>query len=208
MNNVLYEACRLSEEEWINSFFPLEEHVFSARHERKMKAMFSKIRNNKYHKLTKNAVRAIIIAAIILSLAITAFAIEIAKAYKAYNMQIGTFYTASNRYDADLDESLNVEYIPNGFKIVKDIKLTKGTLIEYKSENGEKIIIEKYVSNNEAILNTEIGPYEEILHDNIKYIFYTYNNFNCIIWIDGKYSYNINSNLSKDDLLLVAFSTK
>lgn len=208
MNDVLYEACVLSQENWINSFLPAEEHVFSARHERKMKALFSKIRNNKYHRLTKNAVRAIIIAAIILSLAITAFAIEAIKSYQAYSVNVATVYSAANRDKAKINETLNIGYIPDGYNLVKDINLTKAIGKEYKSENGSKIIIEKYMLTSESLLDTERYPYEEIYINDIKYIYYSYDNYRCVFWVDGKYKYNITGIISKDELLLIAYSTK
>ena len=207
MNNVLYEACRLSQEQWINSFLPLEEHEFSARHEKKMNALFSRIRNNKYHKLTKNAIRAIIIAAIILSLAITAFAIEIVKAYKTYNINVGTFYKSSNPNNTMLNESLNVGYMPKEYILVKDISLPKAIAKEYKSEKGDRIIIEKYVLVSESLINTEQSDYEEIHLNGIKYIYYTFRDYNCIIWNNSKYTYIINGHLPKDELLQVALST-
>ena len=207
MNNALYEACLLSQNEWINSFMPLEEHVFSKRHERKMEALFWRIRNDKYHKLTKNAVRAIIIAAIILSLALTALAIEIVKAYNAYNITEGTVYSSVSLY-TKLDEPLYVGYIPDGYNLVKEINLIKAKSRQYTSENEDLIIIEKYIPDSETILNTEIYPYDEIFYNNIKYFYYKNKNLNCVIWIEGNYTYNINSSLSKDELLLVAFSTK
>ncbi|MCH5316937.1 MAG: DUF4367 domain-containing protein [Eubacterium sp.] len=207
MNDTLLEACLLSQEEWINSFLPVEEHIFSRRHERKMKALFSKIRNNKYHKLTKNAVRMIIIAAIILSLAITAFAIEAIKAYRAYNVSVGTVYSATNRDKANTNENLNIGYIPDGYYLVKDITLPKAIAKEYKAVNGNKIILEKYMLTSESILDTEKYPYEEIYENNIKYIYYSYDNYRCIIWVKDKYKYNITSMISKDELLLIAFST-
>lgn len=208
MNDALYKACLSYQEEWINSFYPLEEHVFSARHERKMKALFSKIRNNKYHRLTKNAVRAIIIAAIILSLAITAFAIEAVKAYRAYNLSVGTVYNAVNRNETIVKEDLYIGYIPEGYSLIKDINISHAILKQYMTDDENLIVIEKYVLNSEAILNTEIHSYEVIEYNNTKYFYYIFNNFNCIIWNNDGFTYNINSsNLSKEELMLIAFST-
>ena len=208
MNNVLREACILSQEQWINSFLPFEEHVFSEKHEKKMKALFSRIRNNKYHRLTKNAIRAIIIAAIILSLAITAFAIEIVKSYNTYSLQVGTFYKAVGRDKPNINETLTVGYIPKEYNLIFEQDTIRYMIKKYKSDKNDIIIIEKYILYGETLINTEQIPYEEIYNDNIKYVYYIYENFNCIIWNDGKYAYNVNSNLPKDEVLNIAFSTK
>lgn len=206
MNNVLYEACLSSQMEWIDSFMPLEDHVFSDRHNKKMKALFSRIRNNKYHRLTRNAVRAIIIAAIILSIAITAFAIQAIKAYSVYNTILGTVYEPSNRSEIEVNRNLYVGYVPNGYYLVKEQNEIQAISKIYVSDNGDKIILEKTNLFREIILNTEEYPYEEIYYNDIKYIYYYYQNNNCIIWNDGDYTYNITCNLSKDELLLMAFS--
>ena len=208
MNNVLREACILSQEQWINSFLPFEEHVFSEKHEKKMKALFSRIRNNKYHRLTKNAIRAIIIAAIILSLAITAFAIEIVRSYNTYSLNVGTFYKAAVSDKTMLNESLIVEYIPKEYTLVLEENETHNMIKKFRSNNGKKIIIEKYISNGVVFFDTEKYPYEKINYDNIDYFYYNYENFNCVIWTKNNYTYNINSNLEKDEMLLIAFSTK
>ena len=208
MNNALYEACLLSQNEWINSFMPLEEHVFSKRHERKMEALFWRIRNDKYHKLTKNAVRAIIIAAIILSLALTALAIEIAKAYNAYNITEGTVYNAIGA-NGKFNENLNVGFIPYGYNLDKDIDLHKMMSKKYASNGGDLIVVEKYVLDSESILNTTIYQYEEIFNNNIRYFYYSSNNLSGIIWVNNNYIYSISSSsLSKEELLLMAYSTE
>ena len=75
------KACLMSCEKWVSSFSVKDDFVFSKSFDKRMDILTDKMRNNKYHRMSRKTMRVLIVAAIILSFATTAFAIPSTRKY-------------------------------------------------------------------------------------------------------------------------------
>lgn len=209
INNILYEACVASQTEWVESFESSREHIFSQRHEKRIRAMFSKIRNNKYRKITKNTVRFIIIAAILLSLTIiTAFGIQAVFESGAYRMKDETLFKAQSSQEHSLKENLTTTYIPNGYSL-KYFKTDSHYKVKYYSNTVEDyFMVEKSVLNSEVMFHSDGKLCDKISKNGIDYYFYTKDELSFVVWRNKDYIYYVGGIIQKNELLKIAYSTK
>ncbi|MFR5876138.1 MAG: hypothetical protein ACLUFN_06580, partial [Eubacterium sp.] len=118
MTNNLYKACLAAEEVWFDSMDLIEgEHQFSASFERKMNRLIDKMRNDKYHHLTRRATRAIIIAAVLLAIATTVIASPRTREYIVEKFNNHSTYSVEEGYEGEIEDDLVVGYIPEGFEL-------------------------------------------------------------------------------------------
>ena len=76
------EVCLLSCEQWVDSFpDDILNHHFSEQHNRIMDNLFNNMQIKVKHKLSKNTIRFLLIAAILLALATTAVAVPLTREY-------------------------------------------------------------------------------------------------------------------------------
>ena len=208
MNN-FEEACMLSNEDWINSLpTEIEPYKFSKHNNKQMNKLFNKMRNNKYHKYTKNTATAIVAAALISSMTITAFAIPQSREYIISKLFNHFSYTTKDTGCTEIVSGLTVGYIPDEF-ILTD-KFESDTIYSYEYLNDDKyIIISKYTLDNKINFDTEMYESEEIIINNIKYILYDSETENCgLIWNNNEYIYTIRGNISNEELIKVASKTE
>jgi len=209
MNDVFLEACLLAEQDWIDSLdIQIEEHEFSPGFEKKMNKLIDKMRKDKYHRLTRKATRALIIAAIILSLAVTALAAPVTRNYIIKQFKTYSAYITSEKYDGKIDNDLILEYVPNGYKLFYKYKSKNTISLEY-TKNTNYFHINKSSIYNQIYFDTEDYNYEKFEYDGIEYIYYKSTNEKAnILWTNKKYTYRIGGNLSKEEILNIAKHTK
>lgn len=202
------KACLLSCEEWVNTLSTIDDFQFSKSYERKMKKLFNKMRNDKYHRFTTNTVKVLVAAAIIMSIATTAFAIPTTREYIFNHFKNYAVYTVADVDQAEQIEPISVGYLPDGFvQNYEDSALDRNTL---GYENGaEWIKIDKYRINSSVFKDNEYNDFEIKTIDGIDYVCAVneYGN-NGIFWNDGKYVYSIYSNLNMNELLTIAENLK
>lgn len=212
MMNNFEKACRLSNEQWVNSLpKEIDDYAYSKRHNRRMSNLFSKMRNNRYHKLTKSAARALVIAAIILSLSITAFAVPGSRAFIIENLSKYSLYKVNSGYSQGFSGNLVCDYVPEGFSVYQEHRDENGFInaIEYKSDNGEWYMVEAVDLNSTVSFDTELYDSKEIEFNGIEYILYKSNeNNNGVIWNMNGSVYNLTGHISFDEALEIAKCTK
>lgn len=204
MNN-FEEACMLSNEDWINSLpTEIEPYKFSKYHNKQMDKLFNKMRNNKYHKFTKNTTKAIIAAALISSMTITAFAIPQSREFIIKKLFNHSVYVIKDTSDAEFVSSITVGYIPDNFTLKEKYESDDVYSCEYW--NGDNfVVIFKYTLDNKINFNTEKYKYTEIEINNISYILYDLESDSCgVIWNNGGYIYTIKGNISSEELIKIA----
>ncbi len=207
MNNLLFEACVASQTEWVDSFESNTEHMFSKRHEKRMEELFSKI-NFGYRRLTKNTVRLIIIAAILLALTVvTAFGIQTALQSKTLRMNTETVYDAPDSDEHTMDDFIEIGYIPNSYKLTKIIDRWQYELKLYKLNNKSHFYVEKTILNFKAIYSVGSNPDLIIEQNGTVYNYYEKKDYSFIIWNTEKYIYVVSGDLPKEELFKVAYST-
>lgn len=205
--NTFAKACVLSNEEWVDSLpTEVKPYQYSKQHKRKMKKLFSKMRNDKYHKYTKNTVRILTVAAIMSSMTITAFAVPQSREYIIKKLFNYSSYTINDTDNAEIVSNLSVGYIPDGFELTNEFKSNNAYLMEY-SKGDSFIVVNKYTLDNKINFDTGIYDYEIYVINNIEYtIYHTQSNTYGIVWNNGSYLYNVDSNMSKDEIMQIAIS--
>lgn len=200
MNN-FNDACTLSCDDWLNKFSDSSDCEFSKSFDKQMNRLIDKMRKDKYHKLTRKSVQTLIIAAIILSFATTAFAIPSSRKYIIKQFKDHFSYSVVEIDDVESVESIIVGYIPDGFKKTYEDESKLGIIYEYKNN-------ENWFSISKDKLDTEINfdnqTIEEIIINGIKYCVYCTESINGIVWNNGLYTYSISGNINKNELIKIA----
>lgn len=206
--NKLAKVCFLLNEEWIDSLpEKVEPYKYSKQHNRNMQKLFSKMRKDKYHKLTKNTTRILIIAAILSSMTITAFAIPQSREYIIKKLFNHSSYTIKDTCNMEMVSDLIVGYIPDGFEL-SDYYESKDVYSYEFYKDDYFIIITKSTLKNKINFDTEDYNYEKIFINNTEYIFYHNTNSQGVIWNNSLYICSIDSNLSKEEILKIAEKTE
>lgn len=202
------KACLLSCEEWVNTLSTIDDFQFSKSYERKMKKLFNKMRNDKYHRFTTNTVKVLVAAAIIMSIATTAFAIPTTREYIFNHFKNYAVYTVADVDQAEQIEPISVGYLPDGFvQSYEDSALDRKTIFY---ENGnEWIYIDKYRLDSTVFKDNEYNNYETVQINGVDYICSVNDDGNTeIIWNNGEYVYSIYSNVNMNELLTIAEKLK
>jgi len=211
MNN-FEKACLLSNEQWVSSLpEEIADYTYSSRHNRRINKLFSRMRDNKYHRLTKGAARALVIAAIILSLSITAFAVPVSREFIIEKLSKYSLYKADDGYSEKRNKNLVCNYVPEGFSLYQEHRDENGFInaIEYKSDNGEWYMVEVTDLNSTVSFDTEYYESEEIEFNGVKYIlFKSDKKNNGAIWNFGGYIYKISGSITYEKVFEVAKNTK
>lgn len=206
MMNKLSQACELSLNDWLATFpDEIPEAECSAKHEKWKKNLFNKMRDDRYHVLTTKAVRIILVAAILCSLLLTAFVIPSSREFILENFDRYSMYKITENNKNSLNGKMNVGYIPEGFELEGAGIVDKIVLFKYKDENGELFTVLKSASSMEIFFDTENFVSEEIVDNNVTYIYCQDNeNINNLIWTKNDYAYRIDGTLSKEELVKIA----
>ncbi len=201
----LAKACELSLNDWLETFpDTIPEAECSKKHEKWKKNLFNKMRDDHYHRFTTRTVKVMLVAAILCALLLTAFVIPSSRAFMLDKFDIASRYKITENNKNSVDGEITVGYIPEGYELEsKDIH-SKIMNIKYSS-NGAFFTIYKYSSSMEIDFNTEHFDSEEIMFDNVKYVYCKGNmDVNNIIWTKNDYVYRIDGTLTKDEFVKIA----
>ncbi|MCM1286354.1 MAG: DUF4367 domain-containing protein [Acetobacter sp.] len=200
MNN-FNDACTLSCDDWLNDFSDSYDYEFTKSFEKEMNRLIDKMRKDKYHKLTRKSVQTLIIAAIILSFATTAFAIPSSRKYIIKQFKDHFSYSVVEIDDVESVESIIVGYIPEGFKKTYEDESQLGIIYEYKNNKN-------WFSVSKDKLDTEVNfdslEKEYIIINDTEYLLFTTDGTNGVIWNNGLYTYSISGNINKNELIKIA----
>lgn len=208
--NKFEKACEMSLNDWLST---LPEEVpqaeYTENHEKWLKKLFNKMRDNRYHRFTTKTVKVLVIAATLTALLLTAFVIPSSREYIIDNFDIFSRYQLTEANDNSVNGEITVGYIPEGFELESSIVQDKHIFYKYISSNGKKFIISKNASSVIVEFDTETGDMENILVGDKKYIYFIdYDNFSYLVWNNNDYVYQIHGSISKDELLKIAQTVK
>ena len=206
MMNKLSQACELSLNDWLATFpDEIPEAECSAKHEKWKKNLFNKMRDDRYHVLTTKAVRIILVAAILCSLLLTAFVIPSSREFILENFDRCSMYKITENNKNSLNGKMDVGYIPEGFELRDTNIVDKIVIFKYKDENGAFFTVSKSSSATEICFDTENFVSEEIVDNNVTYIYCQGNeNINNLVWTKNDYAYRVSGTLTKKDLFKIA----
>lgn len=204
MNNFEH-ACLMSCEDWVNSFSDEYEFEFSKSFEKKMELLTDKMRNNKYHRMTRKTMRALIIAAIILSFATTTFAIPSTREYIIKQFKDHFSYSVTDIDEIGKTENLYIGYVPEGFEQTNQEISDIGILNEFDNKELWFAVLKNTIDNE---VNYDNNQQEIVSINNIDYIIVHMKDSKSIIWNDGIYTYSLTGNIDEETLLKIAENIK
>lgn len=197
------EVCLLSCEQWVDSFpNDIPNHRFSEQHNRIMDNLFNNMQIKVKPKLSKNTIRFLLIAAILLALATTVVAVPLTREYIVNKFSNYSEYEVLDRskyYEVDSPPILN--YVPAGFVLIDNEFIEH---LEYT--NGDmRFAVSKYEIDGQFYFDTEEYPSEEIIINGIKGIYFRADEYNSgIIFNNDKYIYSVDGNIDKEELVKIA----
>ncbi len=194
------EALWLSAENWADSFpLDLPKHKFSKKHNKVINDIIYGKQGKKI-KFSKGTIKVLIIAAVLLAIATTAFAIPQSREYIIDKFSNHSEYNVVDNKKSKRVKSLNVNYIPAGFEKGDDY----GDTVQYVK--GDKdFVVEKLELTGSIGFDTENYEHENIKINGIDAVYYrSNNNGKGIIFNDGNYIYIISGNIEKDELVKIA----
>lgn len=200
MNN-FNDACTLSCDDWLNNFSESYECDFSKTFEKEMQRLVDKMRNDKYHKFTRKTMSALIIAAVVLSFATTAFAIPSSRKYIIEKFTDHFSYAVIEPDNIDIVEDIIVGYIPEGYEKRNEYIFEKEISQEYQRDD-EWFIISKNTIDTE--INFDALDTESKTIDGTKYLFFVTDSTNGVIWNDSLYVYSVSGKINKEELIKIA----
>ncbi len=106
-------------------------------------------------------------------------------------------------------DSFVIGYLPDGWnrEILRDSDEIKR--IRVYSESAEIIISkEVYDSNNTSFIDDHFGEPEMILHDDTEYYYFNYDNYSMVTFVHDFYYVLDADNVSREELLEIAFAIK
>lgn len=202
---VFEKACAASAEEWANSFFEDKDFVFSKKFNKNMAALCDKMRGDKLHRLTRRTARVVLIAAILLSMTVTAFAIPASREYIIKKFTDHSTYEVIGGERVDIDENIKPHYIPEGFKLVNHFYSRESVTWGYEKNESTFFNVDITLINTQTEFDTERYDTEVLEINGIKYIYYkSVEENNGLIWNDGVYIYGVYGTVSKEEIIKIA----
>ena len=205
MNN-FQKACEMSLNDWLSTLPDIvPEAEYTKKHEKWKKNLFNKMRGDYYHNFTTRTVKLIIIAAILSTFLLTAFAFPSSREFIIENFDIFSRYKITENNKNSVNDKIVVGYIPEEFELVEKYADNKGVIYKYVSIKNEFFTILKNSSSIEVCFNTEIIYEEDIKIDRKTYTYYVgKNNCGYLIWNQNDYVYQVYGEISKEELLNIA----
>lgn len=202
------KACALSQEAWLDSLpTEFDDYTYSKKYNKEINTLINKMRNDKYHRFTKRTTRLLIVAAVIVSLAVTVIALPnsrsfIVKKFSGY----GVMY--NNTYDLNSIENMSVGYIPDGFEYTGN-GTDRDTNIKTYLNGRQYINIGKYGLSYSINYDSEYIKAYNIKRNNIVYrVSKNSGNEIMVTWKYKGFTYLINGNISEEEALKIAYTVK
>ena len=205
MNN-FQKACELSLNDWLSTLPDIvPEAEYTKKHEKWKKRLFNKMRGDYYHSYTTKTVAIIVVAAILSTLLLTAFAFSSSREFIIKNFNIFSTYKLTEYINNSVNDEIIVEYIPEGFELSNKQRSSRIITYDYTNSGDVIISVSKYSSSIKVDFDSEIKYEEDIMINGIIYKYYV-DKYNCgyLIWNQNDYVYQVYGDISKEELLNIA----
>lgn len=203
--SILEEICLLSSEQWVDSFpEEIPKHEFSKKHNEKMKELFKEESKINTYRLSKNTIRFLLIAAILLSITITAFAFPQSREFIISRFSNHSEYNITEGGEVKKVKSLEVNYIPEGFEKTEEYKSKYSYYYNY--ENSEmNFSVDKSVISGTISYDTEKYEDKIIEINGVEAIYFKPDDdLGGIIFNNGDYIFIISGNIGEKELVKIA----
>lgn len=194
------------------------EHItFSAEFEQKMRKLINREKKPYYYLINTvgKRVACIILAALITLTSVTFGVKAIREAVIDFFVETFEKFSIVGFKDEDIPENNKIietyyapTYIPEGYELVLDEKLSMYRIMEFISETGKINFEQKLINSNDIYVDTENVESEEITILQHKALYLNKGEKVLICWNDNYYSYIVRSEsgLPKEEILKVAES--
>ena len=201
-------AVEMSLNNWVASFpaeFDLPQPT--EKYNRGIAKLMDKMRGDRYHKLTRSAARAILIAAIIMAIATIAIAATVGRDFIVQKFHDYSTYSVMDSSGVKDVEDIHIGYIPEGFELeYKNISKTEDAYVFNNKQswiNIKKIIIDteiKFDTEHSSERIIKIGLFEGVLFKDLEY------NYSGITFNNGSFIITVEGNIAETELIKIAES--
>ena len=204
------KAWEMSLNDWLETIPEIvPEAEYTKNHEKWKRKLFNKMRGDRYHRFTTQTVKVMLVAAVLCALLLTAFVVPSSREYIINNFEIFSRYQLTESNDNSVNGDIMVGYIPDGFELVNKQVHSKSIIYSYIDSKDTTITVIKSSSIIEIDFDTETGVMETTVRGGITYTLYDdTTEYNCLVWNENDYIYQIHSSVSKDELLKIAEAIK
>lgn len=204
------EICRLSCEKWVDSLpDDIPKHQFSEKHEKIMNTLLDSRTEDGKRRISGKIIKFIIIAAVIMAVAATAFANPSSREFTIKKFSGRTQYSVTETENNQKVESLDIGYIPAGFEKAYEYEYDYFYKYGYENINGEEHFDVDKHGLNAAINYDSRFDSEEIYINGAKGVYFSAENGDkAIVFNNGEYIYTISGDIEKEELIKIAQNIK
>ena len=201
----LEQAVALDMEKWLQTL-PEEApaYAFSEKYNMFRVKLFDKMRGEKYHRFTKRATVAIIVAAILFAMVVATLAATLGKEFIIKHFSgYATVEVENGKEDIKSVNEISLNYIPNRFEKISDDVSDMGITFSYSNGDYWFNISKELISSNYQY-DEEDNSLQTIDINGVKYLYSHSSDYNALLWNNKGYSFYIDGNISKDELIKIA----
>ncbi|MFR4318864.1 MAG: DUF4367 domain-containing protein, partial [Eubacterium sp.] len=112
-------------------------------------------------------------------------------------------------YRIKFDKEYSVNYLPEGYYAIEEIRNSTLLGVNFENNNGDQIIFQQHLDYTVANADSEGAKTEYIKIGEHKGILYTEGEYKVIVWKSEKYFLEITSNnTSREEMIKIANSVK
>ncbi len=205
-------ACIMSCNEWARSLPDSPKFVLSRKGEQRLLSIVDRMDGKVVRRFPRRVARFILVAAVIgaLLIATTVFAVIGQSDFDILKKSDMSEYSINGSAGQSASDDLTVSYVVDGFELSKTVS-NNGSVscFVFVSDDGRMYSVKLSDGSDVFAFDTEDYEAEHIMIDGIEYIHYKSNEeSNGLIWNYGGYIYLVSGDISLEDALNVAKSTK
>jgi len=190
---------------------PTEEIIFSKEHQRKMQKLFAAERNKIRRKTAlKYTIRIAAVFLILITIATVAIAsVEAWRVrFRNFIIDLRADHTVIDFRDDFAEDTFEIYdfyfgYMPDGFEFVRSMSLDNFLMVEFRNEDLNFRVSIRDIDAGLAI-DTEDADIQRITINGHQAFFSTNDNINILVWHDNEYSYRLEGNIEKNQIILIA----
>ncbi len=205
-------ACIMSCNEWARSLPDSPKFVLSRKGEQRLLSIVDRMDGKVVSRFPRRVARFILVAAVIgaLLIATTVFAVIGQSDFDILKKSDMSEYSINGSAGQSASDDLMVSYVVERFELIETGKNNEALCrFLYADDNGSFYTINKVPDNYNLAFDTEDYESEQIVIDGIEYIHYkSDDSSNGLIWNYGGYIYNVFGDISLEEAINVAKSTK
>lgn len=205
-------ACIMSCNEWARSLPDSPKFVLSRKGEQRLLSIVDRMDGKVVRRFPRRVARFILVAAVIgaLLIATTVFAVIGQSDFDILKKSDMSEYSINGSAGQSDFGDLTVSYVVDGFELAEPVSNDECVnQLEFVSDDERVYFVKRYNDLGVFAFDTEDYEAEHIMIDGIEYIHYKSNEeSNGLIWNYSGYIYNVFGDISLEEAINVAKSTK